>query len=151
MKRKVVLLTVILILACTWSPALSETKNEVQAEYLGGRPDRPLSEAVRLGNLLILSGKLGIDPATGKLAPGGITAETRQTLENIRQTLEKYGSSMDRVLKCTVMLTDINEWAEMNKVYAEYFIQNKPARSAFGVSGLVLGARVEIECWALID
>lgn len=122
-------------------------------EYLSSpeRSNAPFSEAVRVGNLLFLSGQLGRDPQTGKLAEGGIEAETRQCLDNIKRTLEKYGSSLDRVVKATVMLADIGEWARMNSVYTTYFTRNKPARSAFGVSGLAGGARVEIEVIALVD
>jgi reactive intermediate/imine deaminase len=112
--------------------------------------DLPFSEAVRVGDWLILSGQIGIDPETGALPPGGIKAETKQTMENIKRTLEKYGSSFDQVFKCTVMLADISEWAEMNKVYVTFFPNHKPARSAFGTSGLAMDARLEIECWALI-
>lgn len=107
----------------------------------------PFSEAVRVGNLLFLSGQLGIVPGTGKLAPGGIGPETMQTLENIRMTLEKYGSTMDRVVKCTVFLADMAEWPAMNAVYKDFFV-NPPARSALGANGLALDARVEIECIA---
>jgi reactive intermediate/imine deaminase len=107
-----------------------------------------LSDVVRVGNMLYLSGKLGTD-STGKLAPGGIGPETKQALENIRAVLEKNDSSMDNVVKCTVMLADIKEWGDMNTVYDTFFKkERKPARSAFGTSGLVLGARVEIECMA---
>jgi len=107
-----------------------------------------LSDVVRVGNMLYLSGKLGTD-STGKLAPGGIGPETKQALENIRAVLEKNNSSMDNVVKCTVMLADIKEWGDMNAVYDTFFKkERKPARSAFGTSGLVLGARVEIECMA---
>ncbi len=112
--------------------------------------DMPFSEAVRVGDWLILSGQIGIDPATRALPPGGIKAETKQIMENIKRTLEKYGSSMDRVVKCTVMLADISEWADMNEVYVTYFPDHKPARSAFGTSGLAMGARLEIECWAVV-
>lgn len=122
-------------------------------EYLTSpeRSSAPFSEAVRVGNLLFLSGQLGRDPQTGQLAEGGIEAETRQCLENIKRTLEKYGSSLDRVVKATVMLADIAEWARMNSVYTTYFTRNKPARSAFGTSGLAGGARVEIEVIAYVD
>ena len=109
----------------------------------------PFSEAVRVGSMLYLSGALGID-ATGALVPGGIEAETRQAIENIRAVLERHDSSMARVIKCTAMLADMAEWAAMNRVYVEYFAQNLPARSAFGASGLALGGRVEIECIATI-
>jgi reactive intermediate/imine deaminase len=129
------------------------TGQKVNVEYLNPpeRSQAPFSEAVRVGHLLILSGQLGRDPQTGKLTEGGIEAETRQALENIKRTVEKYGSSMEKVIKVTVMLADISEWAKMNSVYVTYFAKNKPARSAFGVSGLAGGARVEIECWAVAD
>jgi reactive intermediate/imine deaminase len=111
---------------------------------------RTLSDFVRVGNILYLSGKLGTDSA-GNLAPGGIGPETKQTLENIKDVLEKNGSSMDNVVKCTVMLADIKEWADMNTVYVTYFKKERlPARSALGVSGLVRNARVEIECMATL-
>lgn len=111
---------------------------------------RTLSDFVRVGNILYLSGKLGTD-STGNLAPGGIGPETKQTMENIKTVLEKNGSSMDNVIKCTVMLTDIKEWAEMNTVYVTFFKKERlPARSAFGTSGLVRNARVEIECMATL-
>ena len=111
--------------------------------------DLPFSEAVRVGDMLYLSGQIGID-STMKVVPGGITAETRQAMENIKATLQRCGSSLDKVVKVTVMLADISEWAEMNSVYAQYFSKPLPARSALGTSGLALGARVEIECLAVI-
>ena len=110
----------------------------------------PFSEAVQVGNMLYLSGQIGIDPKTSKLAEGGIAAETRQTLENIKASLEKYGSSLSEVVKCTVYLADINEWAAMNEVYRTYFPTNPPARSALGTSGLALDSRTEIECMATV-
>src|SRR4030095_2627153 len=114
-------------------------------------PTRPSSPAVRVGNMLYLSGQIGTPDATsGSVVPGGIEAETRQTLENIKDVLQRTGSSMDRVVKCTVMLADMREWDRMNVVYATYFPKNKPARSAIGANGLALGARVEIECWATV-
>jgi len=109
----------------------------------------PFSEAVRVGRLLFLSGELGRD-ANGQLVPGGIGPETRRTLENISETLERHGSSIDRVVKATVMLADMGEWAAMNQVYRSFFPRHLPARSAFGASSLALGARVEIECIAYI-
>ena len=114
-----------------------------------GPPTRPFSPAVRVGNLLFLSGQIGTSAdAAGGLVAGGIEAETRQTLENIRDVLIRTGSSMDRVIKCTVMMADMAEWPRMNTVYTTFFPTNKPARSAFGTNGLALGARVEIECIA---
>ncbi|UCF07021.1 MAG: RidA family protein [bacterium] len=116
-----------------------------------GALDRPFSEAVRVGNMLYLSGQVGIDPSTNELVPGGIKAETEQVLKNIKETLEKYGSSLDRVVKSTVMLSDIRDYADMNAVYIIFFPQNRPARSTFATSGLAFGAQVEIECCAVVD
>ena len=110
----------------------------------------PFAEAVRVGHMLYLSGQLGIDPETSKLVEGGIAPETRQTMENIKASLEKFGSSMSEVVKCTVFLADIKEWSAMNEVYITYFPSNPPARSALGTSGLGLGARTEIECIATV-
>ena len=115
-----------------------------------GAPSLPFSEAVRVGDMLYLSGQLGTD-STGKLVPGGIGPETRQTLSNIAAALTRHGSSLDQVIKCTVMLADITEWAAMNEVYVTFFRSHRPARSAFGASGLALGARLELECMALIS
>ena len=110
----------------------------------------PFSEAVRVGNMLYLSGQLGTD-STGRLVPGGIGPETSQTLKNIAEVLERHGSSLDQVVKCTVMLADITEWAAMNQVYLTFFRSHRPARSAFGTSGLALGARLELECMAAME
>ena len=111
---------------------------------------RTLSDFVRVGNILYLSGKLGTD-STGNLVAGGIGPETKQTMENIKASLDQNGSSMDNVIKCTVMLADIKEWADMNTVYVTFFKKERlPARSALGVSGLVRNARVEIECMATL-
>lgn len=111
----------------------------------------PLSEAVRHGNTLYLSGQVGIVPGSLKLAPGGIKEEAKQTMENIKTSLEAHGYSMANLIKCTVMLADISDWAAFNEVYKPYFSGNYPARSAFGANGLALGARVEVECIAAID
>ncbi len=129
-------------------PAVSQT-DEIEYFPAGGPGGavRPFSDAVRVGNLLFLSGKLGTT-ADG-LAPGGIAGQTRQALENIKASLERHGSSMDRVVKCTVFLADMAEWAQMNEVYVTFF-ENPPARSALGTSGLALGARVEIECIGVV-
>lgn len=117
-----------------------------------GAPTRPFSPAVRVGNLIFLSGQIGTGGADANgnaLVPGGIEAETRQTLENIRTTLAAVGSSMDKVIKCTVMMADMKEWDRMNVVYRTFFKPGRlPARSALGANGLALGARVEIECIA---
>ena len=111
----------------------------------------PFSDAVRVGSMLYLSGQIGIQPGTLKLVPGGIAAETRQALDGIKRVLEAHGSSLDRVVKVTVMMADIAEWPAMNQVYVTYFTKHKPARSAFAASGLALNARVEIEVIATVD
>lgn len=109
----------------------------------------PFSPAVRVGHMLYLSGQIGVNEA-GDVVPGGIAAETRQTMENIGAVLARHGSSFDRVVKCTVMLADIREWEAMNAVYVTWFPAHRPARSALGASGLAKGARVEIECLATV-
>jgi len=110
----------------------------------------PFSEAVQHGRLLYLAGQVGLGD-DGELVRGGIGPETRRAMENIRAVLERHGSSLDRVVKVTVMLAEIEEWGPMNLEYVKFFPTHLPARSAFGTSGLALGARVEIECIASCD
>ena len=112
----------------------------------------PFSSAVKVGNLLFLSGQIGTEVVNGapKLVAGGIEPETKQTMENIKAILAKGNSSLDRVIKCSVMMADMAEWPKMNEIYATYFPGKKPARSAWGATGLALGAHVEIECLALV-
>ena len=109
----------------------------------------PFSQAVRVGDVLYLAGALGNVPGTRQVVAGGIEAETRQTMENIGAVLKANGLSFDDVFKCTVMLADMATWEDFNKVYVTYFKPDRlPARSAFGASGLALGAQVELECMA---
>jgi 2-iminobutanoate/2-iminopropanoate deaminase len=110
----------------------------------------PFSDAVRVGKTLYVSGMVGVKPGTLELVPGGIEAESRRTMDNIRMTLEAHGASMDDVVKCTVMLADISEWSTFNEIYKTYFTDRYPARSALGANGLALGARVEVECIAVV-
>ena len=125
----------------------------VSAEYLNSGKvfpaGLPLSEAVRVGDTLYLSGQVGIVPGTMNLAPGGLAGETRQTMENIKTTLEAHGYSMSDLVKCLVMLADISQWATFNEVYKTWFDERYPARSAFGANGLAVGAQVEVECIAV--
>ena len=116
----------------------------------GSAAGLPFSPAVRVGNMLYLSGQLGLLPGTPQLADTGIAGQTRQALENVKAVLVYAGSSLERVVKCTVFLADIHDFAAMNAVYMTYFPQDPPARSTVGVSGLALGARVEIECVATV-
>jgi 2-iminobutanoate/2-iminopropanoate deaminase len=110
----------------------------------------PYSVATRLGDLVFTAGQLGMDPVSGDLVVGGIEAETRQALTNLKNVLEAAGSSLNHVLKTTVFLRDINDFAAMNGVYAEFFTQNFPARSAVQVAALPKGGAVEIEAVACL-
>jgi len=149
MKRLFLLLPIVLLFGCE-----VHVDEEPEVEYLlmPGLEDLdlPFSSAVRVDNTLYLSGNLGNIPGTLDLAEGGIGGETQQTMENIKRVLEQFGSSMDEVVKCTVFLADMAEWGAMNEVYKTYF-KNPPARSALGASGLAIGARVEIECIAILQ
>ena len=149
MKRLFLLLPLLMLTGCE-----IKVDKSADVEYLlmPGMEDLdlPFSSAVRVDNTLYLSGNLGNVPGTIELAEGGIAGETRQTMENIKAVLEQFGSSMDEVVKCTVFLADMAEWGAMNEVYKTYF-ENPPARSALGANGLALGARVEIECIAVLQ
>jgi endoribonuclease L-PSP, putative len=112
------------------------------------RQELPFSEAVRVGDLMFLSGQIGYDPANGKVVPGGIKAEARQALTLIKGVLTRNGASLADVVKCTVFLADIAEWPTFNEVYIEFFKKPYPARSALATSGLARNARVEVECIA---
>ena len=108
----------------------------------------PYSQAIKVGELVFVSGQLPIDPATGAFAEGGIKELTRQSLTNMKAILEEAGTSMANVVKTTVFLADMNDFAAMNEVYAEFFAAPFPARSAVAVKTLPKGALVEIECIA---
>lgn len=111
----------------------------------------PFSQAVRVGDVLYLSGALGNIPGTRELVSGGMEAQARQTMENIRAVLKDNGLSFGDVFKCTVMLADMSRWDDFNEIYVTYFDPERlPARSAFGTNGLALGAEVELECCAYI-
>lgn len=110
----------------------------------------PLSKAVRCGDVWYLSGEVGVDPVTGEIVPGGIEAQTEQVLENLKRTLEAIGSSLEKVVKTTVFLTDVNDFDKMNAVYRRYFPNDPPARSTVGVAALARpGLVVEIELIAM--
>ncbi|HEX3157114.1 MAG TPA: Rid family hydrolase [Gemmatimonadaceae bacterium] len=144
------LLTCLLAPACVSARVSRDASAPAPAPapvYAESRPGAMFSPAVRAGGLLFLSGKLGTD-STGKLVAGGVRAETRQALTNIQAELERNGSRMDRVVKCTVLLADIAEWGAMNEAYGPFFPTSKPARTAVAVKGIPLDARVEIECIA---
>lgn len=113
------------------------------------KPIGPYSVGVRGGNLVFTAGQIGLDPLTGEVVPGGIQAETRQVFRNLQGILEAAGSSLQEVVKTTVFLRDMNDFAQMNAVYAEFFPQDYPARSTVQVSALPKGVAVEIEAIAL--
>jgi 2-iminobutanoate/2-iminopropanoate deaminase len=143
------------------SPKISQTQQQMTSssdsvEYLTSDEttslNLPFSEAVRVGNMLYLSGVLGNIPGKKQLVSGGVKAETKQTMENMKRILERYGSSLSQVVKCKVMLADMKEWGAVNEVYLTYFSKDRlPARSALGANGLALNARVEIECLATVN
>lgn len=108
----------------------------------------PYSQAIHIGNLVYTAGQVGLDPATMELVPGGIEEQTRQTLKNLTNVLETAGVSTSSVVKTTVFLKDMNDFAKMNAIYAEVFGENPPARTTVAVAGLPKGALVEIECVA---
>lgn len=105
----------------------------------------PYSQAIEVNGLVYTSGQIPVDPATGEFAQGGIKEQTRQSLTNVKNILEQAGTSMGKVVKTTVFLNDMNDFAAMNEVYAEFFQMPYPARSAVAVEKLPKGALVEIE------
>ncbi len=131
-------------------PAQEKTGSTPEYFPSATSPTAPYSAAVRLGDTLYVSGQLGTVPGKG-LVPGGIEAETRQTLENIKAILERHGSSLDQVAKCTVFLADIKDFPTFNAIYREYFKNASalPARTTVA-SSLVIGARIEIDCIAYV-
>ncbi len=110
----------------------------------------PYSVAVQVGNLVFTSGQLGLDPQSGNLAPGGVEAETRQALTNLQHVLADSGSGLEAVVKTTVFLKDMADFQKVNAIYAEFFTENPPARSAVQVAALPKGGLVEIEAVAII-
>ena len=115
----------------------------IKSQY-ESRHNAPFSDAVEYDGLLFLTGQIGKDHKAGKIVEGGIKEETKQVLTNIKEVLEANGSDMNHVLKCTVILSDINDFSEMNEVYRTFYKDNKPARTTFAAN-LVAGAKIEIE------
>jgi 2-iminobutanoate/2-iminopropanoate deaminase len=142
--RSPLVLALVLVSACAAPRAVTR---EVVAPP-GASRLAPYSPGIRVGDLLFLSGQIGLRPGTRELAAGGVSGETRQALENVRTVLSAAGLTPGDVVKCTVFLADMADYEAMNAVYAEFFTADPPARSAVGVNGLPLAARVEIECIA---
>lgn len=128
--------------------ASAKSSKPVEILNFGGNENYPFSDAARVGNLLFMSGALGIAPGADSLVAGGINSETRQVMENIKANAKASGYEMNNIIKCTVFLADMSEWGAFNDVYRTYFDTPYPARSAVAVSGLALNARVEVECIA---
>ena len=147
----IVVAALALLAAC----AQQASNSGVRPEFLNSpeslKRGPPFSEAVRIGGFVFLAGQIGDDPATGKPVSGGIKPEARQALKHIQRVLEDNGASLSDVVKCTVFLADIGEWATFNEVYKEFFKPPYPARSALGANGLAIGARVEVECIAYVQ
>ena len=110
----------------------------------------PYNQAIVAGGMVFCAGQVPLDPGSGTLVEGGITEQARRALDNVKAVLEAAGSSLDRVVKTTVFVTDLGEFGEMNAVYAEYFTTEPPARSTVQVAALPAGAKVEIEAIALV-
>jgi 2-iminobutanoate/2-iminopropanoate deaminase len=141
--------TIVTTFACRAStPPRDSRSPEFLASQQSVALSLPFSDAVRAGDFLFVSGQLGTVPGKDALAAGGIGPEAKQALENVKAILARHGSSMEAVVKCTVFMADIKEWAEFNAVYRGYFAEHFPARTASGSNGLSLGARVELECIA---
>jgi reactive intermediate/imine deaminase len=146
MKLIAAIATGVLIMSSPAEPQARPAVEHYGRPTLNNQP-LPFSDAVRVGDVLYLSGQLGIG-ADGKL-PEGIEAQTKQALDNIGAVLKRAGLGYADVFHCTAMLKDMADWSAMNKVYVTYFPEGKrPARSAFGASGLALNALIELECQA---
>tara|TARA_Y100000588_G_scaffold373313_2_gene446990 strand:- start:4560 stop:5009 length:450 start_codon:yes stop_codon:yes gene_type:complete len=126
-------------------------KKEAIYPDTGNKSSAPLSPGIKAGGFIFVSGQVPVDPKTGEIVEGGIEQQTLQTIENISEILEAAGSSLDKVVKCTVFLTDISEFSRMNEVYSSFFCNVPPARSTIEVSKLAIDIKVEIEAVALVD
>ncbi|UZO80509.1 RidA family protein [Aquimarina sp. ERC-38] len=144
-----------LILLFCLSITLSITAQETKKDTLIFHPSHevskshtPFSDVVEAGNLYFLSGQIGMDHRTRTLVPGGIEAETKQALDNIKDVLEHHNLSLQNVVKCTVILSNIKDFKKFNTIYTKYFPQ-KPARTTFAAQDLARGAKIEIDCIAV--
>ena len=115
------------------------------------KPIGPYSQAVHIGNLIFTAGQLGLDPQTNELVSGGIQAETQQALTNIKHILEEAGSSLEKTIKTTVYLRDMNDFATMNKIYADFFSANYPSRTTIQAGALPKNGSIEIEVIATVE
>ena len=142
-------LTILGGLAAMGAQLVPSVAAQSAVQFFPRADDYPFSSAVRVGDVLYLSGQIGAAADEKSVVPGGTAAETRRVMEIMGQTLKEHGLTYGDLFKCTVMLADMKDWPAFNEIYAGYFKAGRyPARSAMGVNGLALGARVEMECWA---
>lgn len=146
-KLRMIRIQITVLLAIVTAPLGSIADPEFFDEGPMAGKGYPFSESVRVGNILFISGQIGVDE-NDELVEGGIVGETQQIMANIGSTLERRGLGFADVVKCTVFLADVAEWGEFNTIYTSYFEPPYPARSALGANGLALGARLEVECVA---
>jgi len=146
--RKICLLAIVIAFLTSCTSKLDRSPSVTfHKTHEPKKANAPFSDVVQVGDLFFLSGQVGMDHTTRKLVTGGIKEETKQTLENIKAVLQHHNMEMDNVVKCTVILADINDFAAFNDIYKTYFPQ-KPARTTFAARGLAVGAKIEIECMA---
>jgi 2-iminobutanoate/2-iminopropanoate deaminase len=146
--KKILVFALALSLSCNigFCQAGKTEKSDIRVITLDNtQVKRPYSPAVEANNMLFVSGQIAIDQSTGKLVEGGFEAQTRQVLKNLRNVIEKAGYSMNNAVKCTVLLQDISNYAAMNQIYMEFFPKDPPARMAFAVKDLPMGALIEID------
>ncbi len=148
MKTIVIACLCVFLMSCT--KKASETNNEVifHKSHESKKQNAPFSDVVQVGNQFFLAGQIGMDHSVRKLVEGGIVPETKQTLENIKSVLKHHKLELKDVIKCTVILSDIDDFSAFNEIYKTYFPQ-KPARTTFAAKGLAVGASIEIECIAI--
>jgi 2-iminobutanoate/2-iminopropanoate deaminase len=151
MKRSFFLISVLSVMLSLSTNVNAQERKAVRnvIKYENTPEKRAYSPAINVNNTLYVSGQIAVDQATGKLIEGGIEAQTRQVLKNLRNVIEKGGYAMEDVAKCTVLLTDIAFYSAVNQIYMEFFPKDPPARMAFAVKDLPMGALIEIDAIAV--
>lgn len=150
--KKVLFIIVIFTLIISYAFVMSgqQQKSVRKVITLENTPvKRPYSPAIEASNTLYVSGQIGVDQSTGKLIEGGIEAQARQVLKNLKYVIEKGGYKLENVVKCTVLLSDISHYSTVNQIYMEFFRVDPPARMAFAVKDLPMGALIEIDAIAV--
>ncbi|MFN8241099.1 MAG: Rid family detoxifying hydrolase [Bacteroidales bacterium] len=149
--KKLFILPLLLLFALTQCKVESDQAPVVKkvVKFENTPEKRPYSPAIEAGNMLFVSGQIAVDQSTGKLVEGGIEEQTRQVLKNLKNVIEKGGYTMENVTKCTVLLADISFYSQVNQIYMEFFPKDPPARMAFAVKDLPMGALIEIDAIAV--